>query len=127
MNVVDSSGWIEFAVDGPNAPRFEVPLLDPGRLIVPSISVFEVYRYVLRERGRPLALTIAASMRQGTVVDLDAGLAVEAAELAASLGLPMADSIIYAVARLHGAVLWTQDADFSGLEGVEFIPRGSAR
>lgn len=127
MNVVDSSGWIEFALDGPNADAFQAPLADVDHLIVPAISIFEVYRFVFRERGRQLALTLAASMRQGRVVDLDAGLAVEAADLAATLGLPMADSIIYAVAQMHRATLWTQDADFRELEGVRFIPAGSAR
>jgi len=121
MNVVDSSGWIEFALDGPNAEVFQAPLLDTGHLVVPVISIFEVYRFVLRERGRGAALTLAASMRQGTVVDLDAGLAVEAAELATSLRLPMADAIIYTVARLHEAMLWTQDTDFRDLEGVNFV------
>jgi len=121
VNVVDSSGWIEFALDGPNADVFEPPLLDTRHLVVPSISIFEVYRFVLRERGRGAALTLAASMRQGKVVDLDAGLAVEAAELAASLRLPMADAIIYMVARAHEATLWTQDTDFRDLEGVRFV------
>jgi predicted nucleic acid-binding protein len=125
VNVVDSSGWIEYAVDGPNAERFHGPLSDPTSLLVPTISIFEVYRFVLRERGRQEALTLAASMRQGSVVALDAGLAVEAAEFAESLHLPMADAIIYAVARLHDATLWTQDGDFENLEGVEFIPRGA--
>lgn len=88
MNVVDSSGWIEFAVDGPNADLFQAPLSDPDHLIVPAISISEAYRFVLRERGRELALTLAASMRQGGVIDLDSGLAAEATELAATHGLP---------------------------------------
>jgi predicted nucleic acid-binding protein len=121
VNVVDSSGWIEFALDGPNAGIFETPLLDTANLVVPSISVFEVYRFVLRERGREAALTLAASMRQGTVVDLDAALAVEAAELAQAHRLPMADAIIYSVARVHEATLWTQDADLRGLDGVKYV------
>lgn len=127
MNVVDSSGWIEYAVDGPNAEEFQAPLSDLDHLIVPAISIFEVYRFVLRERGRPVALTLAATMRQGTVVDLDAGTAVEAAELAATLGLPMADAIIYTVAQMHRAILWTQDAHFRDIEGVRFIPAHSTR
>jgi len=127
VNVVDSSGWIEFALDGPNAEVFEAPLSDVDHLIVPAISIFEVYRFVLRERGRQVALTLAASMCQGRVIDLDAGLAVEAAELASSRGLPMADGIIYTVAQMHGATLWTQDSDFRGLEGVQFVPPRGAR
>jgi predicted nucleic acid-binding protein len=127
VNVVDSSGWIEFALDGPKAGVFEAPLADVESLIVPSISIFEVYRFALRERGRDTALSLAASMRQGRVIDLDAGLAVEAAERATSLRLPLADAIIYTIAQVEGATLWTQDAHFEGLEGVEFVPSGGAR
>lgn len=127
MNLVDSSGWIEYALDGPNAEFFQPPLLDTRHLLVPAISIFEVYRFVLRERGRDAALTLAASMRQGKVVSLDAGLAVEAAELATSLRLPMADAIIYTVARLHEAMLWTQDTDFRDLEGVNFVAAHGGR
>jgi toxin FitB len=121
VNVVDPSGWIEFALDGPKAGVFEAPLSDMEKLVVPTISIFEVYRFALRERGRETALALAATMRQGRVVDLDAGLAVEAAELATSLRLPMADAIIYTIARVEEATLWTQDAHFRGLEGVEFV------
>jgi len=121
MNVVDSSGWIEYAVDGARASAFEGPLTDPDELIVPSISIFEVYRYILRERGRQWALEVTASMRQAHVVELGAGLAVEAAELASVRGLPLADAIIYATALAHSATLWTLDRDFEGLENVRFI------
>lgn len=126
MNVVDSSGWIEFALDGPNAGTFQHPLLDVENLVVPTISIFEVYRFVLRERGRQAALALAAGMRQGRVIDLDTGLAVEAAEVATALKLPMADAIIYTIARLEGATLWTQDTHFRDLEGVKFIPAHGA-
>ena len=120
MNVVDSSGWVEYLVGGPNASFFQKPLGDVESLVVPSISIFEVYRYVLRERGREEALVVGASMRQARVLDLDEGLAIEAAELGASLRLPLADSIIYASALSVGATVWTQDVDFEGLEGVRY-------
>jgi predicted nucleic acid-binding protein len=123
VNVVDSSGWIEYFVAGPNATFFEAPLRDSESLLVPSICIFEVYRYVLRERGRREALASAASMRQGRVLDLDEGLAIEAAEIGASLALPLADSIIYAAALAHEATLWTQDADFDGLDHVAYRPK----
>ena len=127
MNVVDSSGWIEYVVDGPNAAVFAEPLGDHANLIVPSIAVFEVYRYVLRERDRTTALSVVASMRQGLVVALDDAGAVEAAELSVALRLPLADSIIYSIARRYEAALWTQDADFAELDGVKFVPKPSAR
>jgi predicted nucleic acid-binding protein len=119
VNLVDSSGWIEYLGEGPNAEAFAA-LHEADDLVVPSITILEVYRYVLRERGRGEALTVAASMRQGRVVDLDEVLAIEAAELAVRLGLPLADSVIYATARATGSTLWTQDKDFKGLEGVEY-------
>jgi len=118
--VVDSSGWIEFFVDGPDAKWFGRAIHDASDLVVPSIAVLEVYRYVLRQRGRQDALQAAATMRQGRVVDLDEGLAIEAAELGASLKLPLADSVIYATALASEAELWTQDSDFEGLESVRF-------
>ncbi len=123
MNVVDSSGWIEYFVGGPGTAFFSGPLQDLERLLVPSISILEVYRYVLRERGRHDALVAAASMRQGRVLALDEHLAIEAAEIGATHGLPLADSVIYAAARVHEATLWTQDADFDGFDGVQFQPK----
>ena len=124
MNVVDSSGWIEYLVGGPDAAFFSEPLLDSDALVVPSISILEVYRYVLRQRGRPDAMAVAAAMQQAKVVPLDESLAIEASEISVSLGLPMADSIIYATAVLHDATLWTQDADFEGLERVRYRRKG---
>jgi predicted nucleic acid-binding protein len=118
--VVDSSGWIEYFVDGPNAKWFARAINEADDLVVPSISVLEVYRYVLRQRGRQDALRAAATMRQGRVIDLDDGIAIEAAELGASLKLPLADSVIYATALANECEVWTQDADFDGLESVRF-------
>ena len=112
MNVVDSSGWIEYFVGGPNAGFFEDAIRDMDNLLVPSISVLEVYRYVLRKSGRDEALAVAATMRQGRAVSLDGGLTIEAADIGANLGLPLADSSNYASALAHDATLWTQDADF---------------
>ena len=126
MNVVDSSAWIEFFVDGPNAGFFAKAVGDVEALLVPSVVVLEVYRYVLRQRGRKEALEAAAAIRQGRIIDLDEGLAIEAAELGASLRLPLADSIIYASALAHEATLWTQDSDFEGLEAVEYRAKRGA-
>ena len=127
MNVVDSSAWIEYFVDGPNARVFSKPVRDTANLVVPSVTILEVYRYVLRERNREQALQAVATMRQGKVADLDEGLAIEAAELGASQGLPLADSIIYATTLAHDATLWTQDAHFEGLDHVEYREKRGAR
>ena len=122
MNVVDSSGWIEFFNDGPNASFFAGAIEAVDQLIVPSLSLLEVYRFVLRGAGRDPALEVAAVMRQGRVIDLDESIALDAAELSVHHRLPLADSVIYATARSKDAVLWTQDSDFEGLEDVEYCP-----
>lgn len=123
MNVVDSSGWLEFFADGVNAEQFAQPLSDLGLLIVPSISVFEVFRVVCRQRGEEQALQAAALMQHGRLVELSSSLALYAAKLSIELKLPMADSIILATARLHEATLWTQDNDFEGIDGVRYFPK----
>lgn len=121
MNVVDSSGWLEYFGDGPNAAHFAVPLAEPDALIVPALSVFEVFKRVLQQRDEASALQAAALIQQGRVVPLDAALAMTAAKLSFELKLPMADSIILATARQFNAVLWTQDADFENLPGVRYV------
>lgn len=125
MNVVDSSGWLEYFADTPNAAAFAAPLEDLRSLIVPSISILEVFKKILRERGPTEALEKAAYMKQGKVVDLDEALAVEAARLGLEHKLPLADSIILATARHFGATLWTQDDDFEGIEGVKYFKKNS--
>lgn len=120
-NVVDSSGWLEYLADGPNADFFAGPLAEPDALIVPTISVFEVFKRVLQQRDETTALQVAALMQQGKVVDLDLGLALLAGRLSVDLKLPMADAIILATARRFGAVLWTQDADFDGIPGIRYL------
>jgi toxin FitB len=121
MNVVDSSGWLEYADNGPNAAVFESPLLDTARLVVPVIILYEVFKKVLRERGEEPALALAAQMRVGEVVDLEADLALEAARLGVVHKLPLADSIILATARAYKATLWTQDEHFATIPGVRYV------
>ncbi|MGQ9585179.1 MAG: type II toxin-antitoxin system VapC family toxin [Anaerolineae bacterium] len=123
MNVVDSSGWLEYFADGPNADFFAPAIEDTAGLVVPSIALYEVFKRVLQQRSEGDAFQAVAAMQQATVADLDAALAVSAARLSADLGLPMADSIVLATARAHEATLWTQDADFEGMEGVQFVAR----
>ncbi|MCC5863296.1 MAG: type II toxin-antitoxin system VapC family toxin [Gammaproteobacteria bacterium] len=118
MNLVDSSGWIEYLVGGDGASFFSEPIESPQTLLVPTLSLFEVYRHLLRNLGRDDALRVIAAMRRGSVVELDDRVALDAAELSVATRLAMADSIMLATARAHGALFWTQDADFDGLEGV---------
>ncbi len=121
MNVVDSSGWLEFFGDGPNASFFAPPIQKLPELIVPTVSLYEVFKRVLQQRDESQALQAVALMEQGTVVDLNAALALAAAKLSTDLRLPMADSIMLATARAYGAALWSQDADFEGMEGVRYV------
>ncbi|MDE0108770.1 MAG: type II toxin-antitoxin system VapC family toxin [Bryobacterales bacterium] len=123
MNVVDSSAWLEYFVDGANASFFAGPIEDIEALVVPTISLFEVFKRVLQQRDESAALQATAAMQQGTVVELGAEIAVSAAALSVDLKLPLADSIILATARKYTAELWTQDADFEGIDGVRYRAR----
>jgi uncharacterized protein with PIN domain len=122
-NVVDSSAWLAYLADEPGADRFADAIEDTGNLVVPVICVLAVFRVVLRERGEGDALQAAALMQQGRVVDLDASLALAAAKLGVDHKLPLADSIVYAVANLVSGVVWTQDDDFDGLADVKYFPK----
>ena len=115
MNVVDSSGWLEYFADGPAAGFFAPAIEKTSELVVPTVSLYEVFKRVLQQRDESAALNAVALMQQGRLVDLTAPLALSAATLGAQLKLPLADSVIYATARAHEATLWTQDADFEGL------------
>ena len=123
MNVADSSAWLEYFADGPNAGRFASAIEDVGKLIVPSICLLEVFKRVLQQRGEPEALQAVALMRQAAVEDLTAEIALDAARIGVALKLPLADSVVLATARKHQAVLWTQDADFDGIDGVKYFPK----
>jgi len=121
MNVVDSSGWLEYFADSRNAAFFEKPIEAVSELIVPTVSVYEVFKKVLLERGESEALRAVGFMQLGRVVDLTSSIALSAAKISTEIKMPMADSIMLATSREFGAVLWTQDSDFEGLEGVEYV------
>ncbi len=123
MNLVDSSGWLEYFADGPNADFFAPAIEQPEDLIVPSLSLYEVFKRVLQQRDETDALRAVASMQHGKVVDLDSTLALSAAKLSVDLSLPMADSIMLATAFHHRATFWTQVSDFAGLQEVQYVPR----
>ncbi|HIE48093.1 TPA: type II toxin-antitoxin system VapC family toxin [Candidatus Bipolaricaulota bacterium] len=123
MNVVDSSGWLEYFADGPNADFFAPAIESVSGLVVPSISIYEVFKRVLQQRDESDALQAIAVMKQGLVVDLDATIALSAAKISVGLRLPMADSVMLATARAYNATLWTQDADFKDIEGVQYVEK----
>jgi predicted nucleic acid-binding protein len=123
MNVVDSSAWLEYFTDSPHADNFAEPIEDIDNLLVPTVCILEVFRTTLRQRDENAALQAVALMEQGTVAVLDTAIALSAAKFGSEYKLPLAVSIILATARTHGALLWTQDADFKGIDGVKYFPK----
>ena len=126
MNIVDSSGWLEYFSGGPNAEYFSSPLKEPSSLIVPVITIYEVFKVVLREAGENEALQSIAAMQKGQVKDLTFSLSMNAAKISLQHNLPMADSIIFATANIYKCSLWTQDSHFENLSGVNFFPKISS-
>lgn len=124
MNVVDSSAWIEYFTEGPNARHFAAAIEKTGELLVPAVTLLEVFKWIARERDENTALRCTAVMLQGQVVALDSALALRAAAVGLERKLPLADSVVYATAQSRGATVWTQDSDFEGLPGVRFWPKG---
>ena len=125
MNIVDSSGWLAYFADEPNAQHFLIPLNDTAALVVPTVAIYEVFKVVLRESSENEALHAVVAMQKGTVVDLTPPLAIAASKLSLEHNLPMADSIILATAKEFEATLWTQDPDFKNINGVNYFPKKS--
>ena len=123
MNVVDSSGWLEYFADTVNAGNFAKAIEDTKNLIVPSITLLEVFKRIVELRGEDIAMQNVAAMHQGRIVVLDAALALRAAALGRRHRLPLADSIVYATAIQEKALLWTQGADFQGLPEVRYFAK----
>jgi toxin FitB len=126
VNVVDSSAWLEYFGDGPNAGDFASAIEDSAQLAVPTLTLFEVFKRTHQLKGEATALEALAIMLQGRMIELSPNLAIEAAKLSLETGLAMADSISLATARAEGAVLWTQDAHFQGFDKVEYRKKAKA-
>ena len=123
MNLVDSSGWLEYFTDGPNAGSFRSAIRDEEALIIPTICLYEVFKVTLSRAGEDEALRIAGLMAFGKIVDLEREIALAAAHLSIHQKLAMADSLILATARAYEATLWTQDEHFKDIPGVKFIEK----
>jgi predicted nucleic acid-binding protein len=123
MNIVDSSGWLEYFSGGPNSDQFATPLQDPASLIVPVITIYEVFKVVLRETSENEALQVVAAMQKGTIIDITTSIAMNASRLSLQYRLPMADSIILSTAQSYECLIWTQDSDFENLPDVKFVPK----
>ena len=126
MIVVDSCGWVERFAGSAHGELYGAAMQDPGEMLVPAVCLTEVFRTLAREAGESAALVGASVMRQARVIALDAELALDAARVGRALGLPLADSIIYATAQAHGAEVWTHDVHFRGLPGVRFVEASPA-
>ncbi len=124
MNVVDSSGWLEYFADSRRADLFAEAIEDTEHLLMPVVCLYEVFKKILQTEGQAAAEIRAADMLKGKIVEITAPIVFNAALLSAQHRLPMADSLILAAAREHGATLWTQDEHFEGLEGVQYFPKG---
>lgn len=123
MNVVDSSGWLEYLADGPNANFFAKPITATAELIVPTISLYEVFKRILQQRGEDDALQAVALMQQGTIIELTVPLALSAAQISHTEKIPMADSIMLATARAYGATLWSQDSNFEHIAEIRYAAK----
>ena len=123
MNVVDSSGWVEYFTNGKNAEFFMRPIQDVENLLVSSICIYEVFKRLLMDMGEENALQAVGIMSYGGEVGLDRKIAIDAAQISLELKLAMADSIILATARTQAATLWTQDAHFKDIKGVQYIEK----
>ena len=123
MNILDSSGWLEYFSDGPSAENFTEPLEKLDELLVPTICLYEVFKVVLRESGEDNAIQAIAMMKQGEIVDLTQDIAIMAAKISHEQKLPMADSIILSTAQRYDATIWTQDVDFEGKPSVQYFAK----
>ena len=123
MNIVDSSGWLEYFAEGGNANFFAPAIEDTKNLLVPVICIYEVFKKLLQQSGDNEAQIHVSDMKQGKIIEIDESLAFSAAKLSAELKLPMADSLILATARTNNAILWTQDEHFKDLDGVKYIEK----
>jgi len=123
MNIVDSSGWLAYFTDEPNAKHFLTPLNDTDSLVVPTVTIYEVFKVVLRESSENEALQVAVAMQKGRVVDLTASMAIAASKISLEHKIPMADSIILATAKEFEATIWTQDSDFKNIDDVKYFPK----
>lgn len=123
MNVVDTSGWLEYFEGGQNADYFAAPVINIEEVIVPTICIYEISKVILRESDENHLLQALAAIQKGRIVDITSSISIAAAKVSLKYKLPMADSIIYATAQRFNATVWTQDIDFKDLENVNYIPK----
>jgi predicted nucleic acid-binding protein len=127
MNIVDSSLWIEYFLDNDIDASVINAVENSNELYVPSICLYEVHKIFLSLNDMIKANLAVDIMLNATVTGLNSRIAILASKLGKELKLPMADSIIYATAKIYNADIYTQDRHFEGLEHVHyFAPTGGA-
>ena len=124
MNVVDSSGWIEYFLDSPRADLFANAIEASQLLVVPVISIYEVYKFLVKQTTEAIAGQCIEVMQRGRVIDFTPTRAIAAAKIAQIHQFAMADAAIYSIALEYKATLWTQDADYQNLPQVQYFPKG---
>ena len=123
MNLVDSSGWLEYLSDSKNAKLFAPAIEKTDDLIVSTINIYEIYKKILNEKDENTAIQIIGLMQQAKVVEVNSSIAIQAAKLSVAQKIPMADSIIYTTAQQFKATVWTQDIDFKDLDNVKYFKK----
>lgn len=121
--IVDSSGWLEYFGKSENGLKFAPAIRNIEFLLVPVICLYEVFKRICQQRGEEDALNAVGIMMTGTVLYITPQIALDAASLSIEYQLPMADSLILALAREHEAELWTQDEHFLNLDGVVYFEK----
>lgn len=122
-SVVDSSGWIEYFSGGSRASAFEGHLERKSDLIIPTLVIYEVYRWIKKHSGEDVALKCISQMNSPKTIPLTDSIAMHAADLSLEHKLALADSIVYATALTYRAKLITMDQDFRGLPNVSVIDK----
>ena len=125
MHIVDTSGWLEYFADSPQARHFAAAIEDTEHLLVPTVVVYEIFKKITLAFDENRAFQAIAQLKQGRVVDVDEAIAIYAGKLSLEKKLPMADALIYAVAVLHDATVYTQDAHFEGLAQVRYFAKAA--
>ena len=123
MNLVDSSGWLEYLADAKNAKLFAPAIEKTDELIVSTINIYEIYKKILLEKDENSAMQVIGLMQQAKVIEVSSTIAIQAAKLSYEQKIPMADSLIYITARQNNAIVWTQDVDFKDLDGVRYFKK----
>lgn len=124
---LDSSAWIEVAHGGTNAKIFLKAAVAMDRVIVSTITLYEIWKYTVTNADEVRAGQLVDVLLQANVVAPDPDIAIAAAKLGIRHKIAMADALIYATSLAREATLWTQDGDFEGLPHVKFVPKTENR